>query len=271
VLIFDVDGVITNPQKKIITEPEILDEIIKLLGKGIPVALNTGRSVSWMTEKVINLLKDKVNDKTILSNFFAVGEKGGTWAEFDNKGKLIISKDENISVPDNLKNEIRDLIANRFSDSMFYDESKLTMISTEMKDGHSLEDYKEQQKILVAEFKIILSDNKLSKKFKIDPTTIAVDVENIFVGKHFAVKRIIEWVKEKGFNLQKYITFGDSFRSDIPMAEELYSQNLPVEFVYVGKEGIDTAKLLFPIKITQNKYGKGTLEFLKSLNRQLLQ
>jgi len=265
-LIFDVDGVITNPQEKRITESEILDEIIKALKRKEPVALNTGRSVSWMTEKVIKPLTEKVGDKTILKDFFAVGEKGGTWAEFDNKGKLIINKDENISVPDNLKSKIRNLIANKFSDSMFYDESKLTMISTEMKDGHSLEDYNEKQKILVTEFEKILSKDQLNEKFKIDPTTIAVDVENMFVGKHFAVKRIIAWVKEKGFIPHKYITFGDSFKSDIPMAEELYSKNLSVEFVYVGKENVETSKHPFPIKITQDKYGKGTLEFLKSLD-----
>jgi len=264
-LIFDVDGVITNPQEKRITESEILDEIIKALRREEPVALNTGRSVSWMIEKVINPLDEKVKDKTILKNFFAVGEKGGTWAEFDNQGKLIINKDENISVPDNLKSEIRNLINNMFSDSMFYDESKLTMISTEMKDGHSLEDYKEKQKVLVDEFEKILSDNKLNEKFKIDPTTIAADIENIFVGKHFAVKRIINWIKSKGIKPQRYITFGDSYKSDIPMAEELYSKNLPVEFVYVGKENIDVSKHPFPVKITQDKYGNGTLEFLKSL------
>jgi len=265
-LIFDVDGVITNPQEKRITESEILDEIIKTLKRKEPVALNTGRSVSWMIEKVIDPLIKKIEDKTILKNFFAVGEKGGTWAEFDNQGHLIINKDENISVPDDLKNEVRNLIKNMFSDGMFYDESKLTMISAEMKDGHSLENYKEKQKILINEFEKILSKDKLNKRFKIDPTTITLDIENIFVGKHFAVKRIIGWVKEKGFKPQEYITIGDSFKSDVPMAEELYSQNLPVKFVYVGKEEINTSKYSFPIKNTNKKYGEGTLEFLKSLS-----
>lgn len=256
VLIFDVDGVITNPQEKKITEPEILDEIIKRLTNGKPVALNTGRSLSWMIEKVIDPLMKKIEDKAILKNFFTVGEKGGTWAEFDNQGNLIESKDENISVPDNLKNN--------YSDCMFYDESKLTMISTEMKDGHSLEDYKKKQKMLLAEFKTMLANMNLTGRFKVDPTTIATDVENKFVGKNFAVKRIIKWIKKRGINPQKYIAFGDSFRSDIPMAQELNSQDLPVEFVYVGKENIDISKYPFPIKITQNKFEKGTLEYLKS-------
>lgn len=263
--IFDVDGVITDPQEKKITEPEILDEIIKRLTLGEPVALNTGRSLSWMIEKVITPLSEKIEDKTILKNFFAVGEKGGTWAEFDNQGNLIENKDENISVPDNLKNQVRDIINSKYSESMFYDESKLTMISTEMKDGHSLEEYREEQKSLTSELTNLLTNNNLTEKFKVDPTTIAVDVENKFVGKNFAVKRILDWIKGKRINPQKYVTFGDSFRSDVPMAQEINSQKLPVEFVYVGGEAINPSELPFTVHQTKSKFGNGTLEFLKSV------
>lgn len=263
--VFDVDGVITNPQEKKITQPEILDEIIKRLEREEFVALNTGRSIEWVRDRVLNPLIEKVKDKKILENLLVVGEKGGTWAEFNNQGNLIENKDDDISVPDILKNEIKDLIDNKYSDSMFYDESKLTMISTEMKDGHSLEDYKEKQKMFSTELQTLLTDKNLGNKFKVDPTTIATDIENKFVGKHFAVRRIIEWIKRKGINPQKYVTFGDSFRSDIPMAQEINSQQLPVEFVYVGEKNIDISKYSFPIKITQNKFEKGTLEFLKSL------
>ncbi|MDZ4227793.1 MAG: hypothetical protein U1E54_00965, partial [Candidatus Levybacteria bacterium] len=72
-------------------------------------------------------------------------------------------------------------------------------------------------------------------------------------------------VKKKGIKPQGYMAFGDSFRSDIPMAEELHAQRFPVEFIYVGEEKIDASKYPFPIRLTKNKYGKGTLEFLKSL------
>lgn len=264
-LIFDVDGVITNPQEKKITEPEILDEIIKRLERKEPIALNTGRSIEWVKDRVLNPLVKIIKDRSILQKLLAVGEKGGTWAEFNDRGNLAQNKDNDISVPDNLKNDVRSLINNKYSDSMFYDESKLTMISTEMRDGHSLEDYRKKQIALTAEFKTLLANKNLTGKFKIDPTTIATDIENIFVGKNFSVKRIIEWVKKKGIKPQMYIAFGDSFRSDIPMAQELNSQDLPVEFVYVGKEEIDASKYPFPIKQTKNKYGKGTLEFLKSL------
>lgn len=260
--VFDVDGVITDPQEKRVTEPEILDQIVKRLERGEPVALNTGRSIEWVKNRVLNPLIEKVKDKKILQNLLTVGEKGGTWAEFDKQGNLIESKDDSISVPDKLKNEIRDLISNKYSDGMFYDESKQTMISTEMKDGHSLDDYREKQKILTSKLKTLLTNKGLNDKFKVDPTTIAVDVENKFVGKHFAVKRVIEWLKSRGIKPQQYIAFGDSFKSDVPMAEAIHSQGLPVEFVYVGKENIDTSAFPFTINQTQAKFEKGTLEFL---------
>jgi ribonucleotide monophosphatase NagD (HAD superfamily) len=264
-LIFDVDGVITNPQEKKITEPEILDEVIKRLEGKELIALNTGRSITWVKERVLNLLIEKAKNKEILRNLFIVGEKGGTWAGLDDRGNLIESKDDNISAPDDLKDKIRNLINTKYSESMFYDESKLTMITAEMNDGYNLNDYREKQKILSSELGTILADKDLTFKFKVDPTTIATDVENKFVGKHFAVKRIINWLKSKKNKPQAFITLGDSFYSDIPMAEEIHSQGFLIKFVYVGKEDIDVSKYPFEIEQTKSKFGKGTLEFLRTL------
>ena len=74
--VFDIDGVITHPSRKINTEPEILNYIIEKLKTGHPVALNTGRSLAWIKERVINLLLAKIQNKAILKNLTAVGEMG---------------------------------------------------------------------------------------------------------------------------------------------------------------------------------------------------
>lgn len=74
--LFDIDGVITHPEQKRVTEPRIIDEIIKRLQAGEPVALVTGRSLSWMIDRVVSPLEQKVNDKSLLTNFFGLGEKG---------------------------------------------------------------------------------------------------------------------------------------------------------------------------------------------------
>lgn len=44
--LLDVDGVVTDPEKKQVVEPQIFDRIIENLTTGNPVALNTGRSTN---------------------------------------------------------------------------------------------------------------------------------------------------------------------------------------------------------------------------------
>lgn len=262
-LIMDVDGVVTNPSEKRVTEPEILDQIVKKLEKGEPVALNSGRSLVWMVDRVINPLIEKLKDKKILQNLLAVGEKGGTWVEFDENGQMQHHKDESISVPQALQEKVRKIINSELSESMFYDETKETMVSTEMKDGYSVEEYTKKQQGLNKKLQELVDQEGLAEELKVDPTTIATDIENKYVGKGFAVRRILEWLRNKAIKPQLYVTFGDSFSSDIFMAQELHSQELPVEFVYVGKENIDASAFPFIIHQTQAKFEKGTLEFLK--------
>lgn len=262
-LILDVDGVITNPSEKRVTEPEILDQIIKRLEVGEPVALNTGRSLVWMDDRVINPLLEKVKDKKSLQSFFASGEMGATWITFSEDGITQYHKDDSISVPKSLQEKVRKLIKTKYSDSMFYDESKETMITTEMKDAYPVEKYQKFQDSQNQELRDLVKQENLSQKIIVDPTTIATNVENKYVGKGFAVKRILEWLRNKGIKPQRYLVFGDSFASDIPMAEEIHLQGLPAEFVYVGKENIDSSALPFTIHRTQAKFEKGTLEFLK--------
>lgn len=261
--VFDVDGVITNPSEKRVTEPEILNQIVQKLEKGEPVALNTGRSLVWMIDRVINPLLEKVKDKKSLVNFFASGEKGGTWITFDEKGEMQHHKYDSISVPQPLQEKVRNLINSEFSKSMFFDETKETMISIEMKDGYLVESYTEDQKKLKPKLKELIDQAGLSQELKVDPTTIATDIENEFVGKGFAVERMLKWLNEKNIRPQRFVTFGDS-SSDLPMAEKLHKNGHAVSFVYVGKSNLPK-DYPFPIIRPQNHFEKGTLEALSSL------
>lgn len=261
--IFDIDGVITNPVDKKITEPGLVEAIAEKLDKGDFVALNTGRSISWMMDRVIKPIQEAVKDKDKLIDFLAVGEKGGAWASFEN-GELVIKVDEQITVPQTLKQEIRELIENDYSESMFYDESKLTMLSTEMIDSHSLADYTRKQLALVDKMKQVLNKpNYEHLNLKIDPTTIATDIQNSHVGKHLGARRIVNWFKERGTEPKRIITVGDS-QSDTEMVEELQDE-YSVEFVFVGdRSKLDSSKLKKEPIFTQKRFGEGTLEFLNS-------
>ena len=265
-LILDVDGPITDPGEKRPTIDGNLNAIIERLEKNEPVALNTGRSVSWIIERVITPLILKINNKKYLHNLFAVGEKGGTWLTFTETGEITQHRDESISVPTELQDRIRTLVAKEFLDTTFFDESKLTMVSTEMRDSvkDKMEElYRPAQKKIATRMHEILREMKMQDKFKVDTTTIATDIENNHVGKHFAIKRIQEWLKSRRITITNYKTFGDSF-SDITMAEELHSQGLKVEFIYVGNGKIDQRKYAFKVINTSSKFEKGAFEYLSS-------
>lgn len=262
-LIFDVDGVIANPQEKKVTEPEILDYIIQRLEKNEPIALNTGRSLVWLVNRILDPILEKIKYKKIIQNFFASGEKGGTWITFDKGGVIQYRKDKTISIPLTLQKRVRNLIKSEFSDSMFYDETKETMISVEMKDNYEIEKFTERQIILIKKLQKIIIEENSDKQLKIDPTIVATDIENKHVGKGFAMERILKWLNEKNVKPQKFITFGDSL-SDLPMPQKLYEKKYNVEFVYVGKNKI-IKSYPFPIIYTKKFFGEGTSEALDTL------
>lgn len=259
--VFDIDGVITHPSKKINTEPEILNHIIEKLKIGDPVALNTGRSLAWIGEKVINLILARIQNKEILKNLIAVGEMGGVWLTFDNDGNANEYIDNSLSIPKPLMEKTKELIELKYSKSMFYDDTKNTMVSIEMNEGMSIDVYKKIQKLLINDLSQIIKESDLGKNLKIDTTTIAADVMNKHVGKDFAVLRIVNWLKEKKLSPKKILAFGDS-ASDLPMAEKFHELGFPIEFVFVGNQQIQQSEYKFPIILTTHKFEKGTLEFL---------
>ena len=263
--IFDIDGVVTNPTKKKVKKLQILDHIAKRLQQGEPVIFNTGRSLPWTIDRVINQLLERVNDKRVLENLFAAGEKGGTWLTFGQDGKIQQHKDGSISIPSSLQQKIKDLIEQRYSHSMFYDETKQTMISIEMHDNYDLKKYKKDQEFLKNELKNLLREYDPKKRLKLDPTTIAIDIEDKHVGKGFALERILNWLKQKKTKPKKFTAIGDS-KGDIKMAEKLHEKKLPFEFIFVGsKSELRGIKSNFPATYTQKRFDEGTLEYLNSI------
>jgi len=261
--VFDVDGVITDIEQEKVTEPPILDNIIRILEKGEPVAFNTGRGIDWTQEAVLNQLKNKTINPQVLQNLLIVAEDGGVKATFNQDRSLNIKIDESLRMPYDLDQNVRELVKEKYSQSMLYEDKK-TMITTKIREGTPIEEYRKNQLKIVGDLQKLIDTYGASDEMKVDVSTIGTNIMYKTTGKDRGTELILEWVLEKGIKPEKFITFGDS-ESDMPMAEKLYKNGYPVEFMYVGEENIDISKYPFPIKILQNKYGKGTLEFLKSL------
>ena len=263
--LFDVDGVLSHLVEKKNTERELLERILGMLEKGEPVALNTGRSVDFAVEKVFKELEAMTDDKSIFQNLLLVGEKGAIQIFYNDAGNHQEEVDISITVPEYLQNKVRELVEKDFSDIMFFDTSKRTMISVEMVDGGDLDEFKRRQVELNGMLEKLLVENNLDKDYKLDPTRIATDVENKHVGKHLGAKKVLEWLKKLKITPQEFVAFGDS-KSDLGMAEEIYRNGLKVQMVFVGgRELIEGKEFDFPVNIPESNYEKGALEYLKSI------
>jgi hydroxymethylpyrimidine pyrophosphatase-like HAD family hydrolase len=230
---YDVDGVLTDPREKTVVHEEIFDEIIAQLERGEPVCFNTGRSDAWVMDRVVSGMLERIQDKNILRDLIIVGEKGGTWTTFNREGEPVHSAVETISVPTDLKERVRTLISEKYSDVMFFDESKETMISVEMVDGYNLTAFTERQREFVTDIQALLKETKADSIYRVDPTTIATDIESPNVGKALGSDRFIEFLKIRGIKVESFEAFGDS-GSDAAMADELARRGQQVELVYVG-------------------------------------
>lgn len=260
-LVMDVDGVITNLKDKK-ANPQMLRHIYKELINATPVALNTGRSLDAVVEKVINPLTKNKADKSFLKNLIVVGEKGGTWMTFDEKGVSYDHVDKTISISKVLQNEIKNLVQTQYADSMFYDTPKKTMISTEMKDGYDMNKYAQDQSLLTSQVDKIIRKYSLEKGLVKDSNPIALDVQHKYVGKHLGVRRILNWLRERKIKVLNFATIGD-MQSDIKMAEELHKNNFSVTHIHVGEKKLQ-GQHPFEIITTANQYENGALEFLKN-------
>jgi hydroxymethylpyrimidine pyrophosphatase-like HAD family hydrolase len=262
--LFDVDGVVTDPLEKKVLYPEILSSIIKILKNGGPVGLNTGRSTSWVTDRVLNPMLQLIDDLGILKNFIVIGEYGGTWIEFDSSGKKVVGENSDISIPKDLSAAVIELVKTEFSESMFFDDSKKTMISIEMADGFDLEKFSKLQQQLVVKLKNLLNDFKLQDQFKIDVTTIATDIESYSVGKGLGADQFLRFLQKRQLKPTNYLTFGDSI-ADFAMADRLHELGEKVEFIYVGDDqNLVHEEKDYPVHILGG-FSQGTEQFLRNL------
>ena len=267
VLMFDVDGPISDPTEKQIKHHELVTKLSERLEAGEPVFLNTGRSTKWVMERVVPHLNGKVDDSSLLSNLVIIGEKGGTWVEFDDNGEAYHGKSQVLSIPKAVNEAARKLVEDKYGDCMFFDATKQTMMSIEMKDGHEIAKFTSRQAELVEDLNALLAVKELENIFKVDATTIATDVESDYVGKARGADRCLQWLQDRGIKADRFVAFGDSV-SDLEMADELQRRGKEVKFVYVGdaKKLADAAALGkvkdSDIITNEGDFSAGTLRYL---------
>ncbi len=261
--IFDVDGVIMNPETKE-ANARLLSEIVKKLHNKEPVVLITGRSLEWLEERVLNQLFSLIKHPDDEQMFYVSGEFGGAYMRYKNR-KMTSFIDNAIAAPQTLLKEVVKIVDSEFSDIVFLDTTKKTMVSIEMKQGATVSQFKKRRQALDQKLQEIVNKLDLRQNFVIHSDRIATNIRDIHASKHYSVEQLLEWFKEDKIKPENFLVFGDSL-GDLEMGLELQKANQPFKFIFVGgEEELRGLQITFPVIHTKAHCEEGTLEYLTSV------
>jgi hypothetical protein len=248
-LLFDVDGPLASPVSRSIRIPSILDDLVALTAAGVPIAFITGRSDIFIRDEVIAPLLDAGLGAALATpgaRMFGVFEKGGSWAPITSNGMGEVTVDHSVALPTPIVDAVRSLVADGFSDTMFFDETKRAMISVEQNIDVSTDTYQHAQAwfndasfalLAAAGLGVMLGsrsapDASGAVPFRLDPTIISTDIESVLLDKDRGAARALEYFASLGSLPTLWRSIGDS-RSDYLMADHLHGAGYDVAHVDV--------------------------------------
>ena len=240
-LLLDVDGPVADPGTRTVA-PALLEDLRRLLVAGMPVVLNTGRSVDFVSSRVLGpLVAAGLPDDARLH---AVCEKGAVWTT---AGAAEVHVDPELAVPEVCRAVLLELLDAGYDDAMFLDAGKRTMATVEARTDVPAARYAERQRAFDADLAARLSaaglgvqlrdqhlpDSAGRTPWRIDPSVIATDVESVRAGKALGADRALGLLRADGPLPRAWHSVGDS-RSDYAMADRLHSLGADVTHVDVG-------------------------------------
>lgn len=248
-LLCDIDGPIASPITRSIAIPSIAQDLVRLAGAGVPVAFITGRSDAFVREQVLPPLLSAGLEEALTRSpgrMFAVFEKGAVWATIEPRGLGEITVDRSVALPPAVGEKLRTLVDERFSDTMFFDDTKRAMISVEQRTDVQPADYRAAQTrfddlafdvlaghgLGIRHGSRVQADAQGAVPFRIDPTIISTDIESVLLDKDRAAERTLAYFARSGELPTRWRSIGDS-RSDYRMADHLHASGYDVAHVDV--------------------------------------
>jgi hydroxymethylpyrimidine pyrophosphatase-like HAD family hydrolase len=235
--IFDIDGVLTNPDTKV-PNSQILHFISEELNKGWHVGIATGRSSAWVQHHIIPLLSKDLQGGALLDNVFISCEKGAVTVTFSNNVPNI-----DIDAQYHIPHEVQDIVKQAIegTQGIFFDPDKKTMLSVEIEGGidrnkviiekallHKLEDFVEKQ--ILPEFPDV----------RMEKSEISMDLQSKYIDKRIAAGKLMDFLHKRNVRPYSFVAFGDS-PSDATIAEKIVEEEGKITFVYVGKQPLTQA------------------------------
>lgn len=242
-LLLDVDGPIASPVTRKVA-PQTIASMLALVREGIPVIFNTGRSAAFIEEEVMEpMLAAGIPTSAVIH---AICEKGAVWFSFSSAGASTIHVDKALAMPTDFADDVRTLVGEHYADFMFFDETKLAMVSVEQLVSVDSSSYLAQQKLFDADVLKIMARHDLGAvrlghnypsvegqvDYRVDPSIISTDVESVRLGKDLGASRAVELLAARGITPHAWRTVGDS-RTDYAMADWLHHHDHLVKHVDV--------------------------------------
>ena len=243
-LLLDVDGPIASPDTRTIATPSIIADLITLAGANVPIGFITGRSARFISEQVVAPLVAAGLPRVM--RMYGVCEKGAVWFPITETGMGEVVVDASVALPDPVVSRIRELVATDYVDTMFFDETKLAMISVEQRTDVDRAAYHVAQASFERAAYAIMIEHGLGVRFgdevspdaagavpfRIDTTIISTDIESVDLDKDHAAKRALAFFAAGGPLPRLWRSVGDS-RSDYKMADHLHAAGFDVAHVDV--------------------------------------
>jgi len=243
-LLFDVDGPLASPVSRTVAIPSILSDLITLTAAGVPIAFITGRSDAFIRTEVIAPLRAAGLDEALSlpgTRMFGVFEKGAAWAPITATGIQDVTVDASLGLSHTVIDAVRELMHAVFADTMFFDETKLAMISVEQRMDATHADFQKAQTVFNDAAFDLVADHGLGVRygdrerpdatgavpFRIDPTIISTDIESVLLDKDRGAERSLEYFANLGELPTVWRSIGDS-RSDYLMADHLHAAGFDV-------------------------------------------
>ena len=238
-LLLDVDGPIASPDTRTIAKPSIITDLITLAGANVPIAFITGRSAQFISEQVVTPLVAAGLPQEM--RMYGVCEKGAVWFPITDTGMGEVVVDASVALPEVVVGRIRDLVAADYADTMFFDETKLAMVSVEQRTDVDRATYHAAQASFEAAAYAIMTEHGLGVRFgdlvspdatgavpfRIDTTIISTDIESVDLDKDHAAERALAFFALSGPLPRLWRSVGDS-RSDYLMADHLHAAGYEV-------------------------------------------
>lgn len=245
-ILLDVDGPVSSPETRTVAAA-LLDDLRALLTAGIPVVLNTGRSVAFVAEKILGPLASA--ELPPAARLHAICEKGGVWTSAGHGGVGETHVDPELRVPEVCRDLFEALVRDGYGDAMFVDRTKQVMATVEARTDVPHEHYLARQEAFDADLLAGLREAGLGVRlrdelfpdargrtpWRIDPSVIATDVESADSGKALGARRALALLADDGPLPRAWHTVGDS-RSDYAMADQLHHLGYEVTHLDVGPQ-----------------------------------